>query len=143
MSEDSESTEQQQPWSSDARDYTLAAIDVVRELKGGTEEYGPEFGQAEVLEEVKKQVQRFGGSVDADGLASVAVGLTRLSEMLLSWIQNEADKKKVLLADVREKLPDYDEPDTYPAAPDWPNWSTWKGVLIAIENVVRNSPTAD
>lgn len=131
---------QEAPWSKEARDYALAAIEVVREYRGGTAEYGPEFGQAAVLAEIYKQVQRFGNSNDAEGLASVAVGLVRLGDTLLEWIQAEADNKKTLLADVRKLLPDYEEPGTYPTNP---NWSKWSGVLLTIEDGFRDSPTVD
>ncbi|WP_373142144.1 hypothetical protein [Mycobacterium marinum] len=131
---------QQPPWSREARDYALAAIDVVREYRGGTAEYGPEFGQAAVQAEILQQVRRFGGSNDADGLVSITVGLVRLGDMLLDWIQAEADNKKALLAHVRESLPDYVEPDTYPTSA---KWSKWSGVLLAIEDSVRTSPTVD
>lgn len=136
------------PWSQDARDYVLAAISVAREYKGGTEEYGPEFGEAEVLKEIVKQIDQLGGTSGvgtvpagiADGLASVATGLVRLSEMLLDWIQNDADNRKALLDDVRRKFPDYAEPTTYPSDP---KWSKWTGVLLTLEQSVKDSPTSD
>ena len=127
---------QQEPWSKEARDYTLAGISVAREFTAG----GAEFAVVDTTREVFELVKRFGGSEDADGLASLVIGLTRLSDMLLGWIQAEADNKKTLLADIKRKLPDYEEPDTYPTDP---SWSTWEGVLRAIEKTVRNSPTVD
>lgn len=139
MSEES-GTGQQQPWTQEARDNVLAALSAVREFRGGTEEYGPEFGQAEALGWFRDRIPELGNSNDADGLARVAIGLVRLSDMLLDWIQNEADNKKTLLADVRKKHPGYEEPDTYPTHP---NWSTWVHVLLAIEKSVGDSPTAD
>jgi hypothetical protein len=133
---------EQAPWTKEARDYALAGISVVREYRGGAEEYGPEFGQAEVLKEFQRLVPLLAGEggSDADGLASIASGLTRLGDILLEWIQNDADNKATLLADVRGKFPDYEEPATYPHKQ---KWSSWRGVLLDIEKTIRTSPTSD
>lgn len=131
----------QPPWSKEARDYVLSAISILREFRGTTEARGYEAGELDAMNEFVRLVRELGDGNDADGLASIAVGFTRLSDMLLDWIQNEADNKKVLMADLGRKFPDYEEPDSYPTEPK--RWSDWTGVLLDIEKSVRYSPTVD
>ncbi len=128
-----------QPWTREARDYTLAGISVVRAFKHEKQGGVVTVGQTQTLAAFEEAVHRLGGGNNLEGTAVLASGLTRLADMLLDWIQNEADAKQALLQDIRLQLPDYEEPDTYRTDPQW---STWDGVLQAIEGSVRVSPTA-
>lgn len=113
---------------------TLAGLAVIREQRNG----GPEYAVADAAHEVVDQIKKQGG-LPADGLAGLVAGLSNAAVLLLTWIENQAEHKELLLADVRRRLPDYEEPDTYPTDP---RWSTWDGVLRAIEKAVRdNQPT--
>lgn len=129
-------TEPQPLWTREARDYVLAGISVTREFKGG----GVEFGAQDAVEEIAQLVVRFGGSSDSEGLASLVIGLTRLADLLLDWIENEAANKEALIAQVTKMFPDFEHSDSYPTDP---SWSTWSGVLRAIEKTVKNSPVSE
>lgn len=110
---------------------TLAGLAVIREQRNGGLEYAVADATHEVVEQVKKQ-----GGPPADGLAGLVAGLSNAAVLLLDWIEREAENKAILLADVRRRLPDYEEPDTYPTDP---SWSKWDGVLRALDEAVRDN----
>lgn len=82
MTGEESTAEQPKPWSRDSRDFTLAGLALVRELKGGGEEYGPE----DVARELMPYVEKFTTDGDQrEGLACVVAGLIRLGDALLTW----------------------------------------------------------
>lgn len=135
-----ESGAEREPWSKETRDFTLDALAVARENMAGGSRYAMEDVAAELKAAVKRQAERGSTNSEEGALAGFVLGFIRLSEALLSWMQAEADNKKILLADVRRRLPDYEEPDTYPHEP---RWATWDGMLLDIEKAIRAGAVSD
>ncbi|MGY4868386.1 hypothetical protein [Mycolicibacterium elephantis] len=158
-----EPIEPQKPWSAQARDDVLAGISLAREFKGGGRQFAIGDAFREVLEAVRgpeaaKNAEKLLEAIqntpdapaesvgfaqlpeDAIQLAGLVVGLTRLTDILLDWIERDAANRKTLLADIRKMFPDYDEPEEIAVDP---RFSTWGGVLKAIEASVRNGPVSD
>lgn len=129
MTEEAKYTKEQQA-------NTLAGISIIREAHAG----GPEYAAVDGLREVAESLQKLGEPTPADGLARLLTGVTNAAGMLLNWIEAEAQNKAILLSRVRQSLPDFEEPDTYPTDP---SWSTWSGVLRSIEETVKETPTTD
>lgn len=123
-------------WTREQQANTLAGISVIREVKAGGEQYA----SADGLREVVEALERFGEATDADGMARLVTGVTNAAVQLLNWIEAEANNKAILLAKVRQSIPDFEEPDDYPTDAAW---STWSGVLRAVENTVKAIPLSD
>ncbi|SHV28135.1 hypothetical protein [Mycobacteroides abscessus] len=123
-------------WTREQQANTLAGISVIREVKAGGEQYA----SADGLREVVEALDRFGEATDADGMARLVTGVTNAAVALLDWIEAEANNKAILLAKVRQSVPDFEEPDDYPTDPAW---STWSGVLRAVEKNVKAVPLSD
>lgn len=128
--------EEEVRWTRVQQECTLAAIAVVREAQAG----GPQYAASDAMREVVEALQRLGEPTDADGLALIVSGLTNTACLLLDWIEAEAQNKQLLLQRVRRSLPDFEEPDAYPTDP---SWSSWPGVLRAVEKTVREIPLSD
>ncbi|OHU61462.1 hypothetical protein [Mycobacteroides chelonae] len=127
---------QEVQWTREQQANTLAGISVIREVRAGGEQYASTDGLREVVE----TLERFGEETDADGMARLVTGATNAAVALLNWIEAEANNKAVLLAKVRQSIPDFEEPDDYPTDPAW---STWSGVLRAVEKNVKAIPLID
>lgn len=123
-------------WTAEQRDAALKGLSIIREGFGGGEQYAAE----DVMAEVQRLVNAADEESDAHALAFLLSGVASAAFLLLDWIEGEASNKQELLADVRRRLPDYEEPDTYPTDPKWSNWD---GVLRAIEKAVKDTQTVD
>jgi hypothetical protein len=123
-------------WTREIQANTLAGISIVREAQAG----GPEYAVPDAMREIVERLQLLGEPTDADGLARLLTGVVNLSCSLLNWIEADAANKQILLEKVRQLLPDFEEPGTYPTDPAW---STWMGVLRRIEQSVKDVPLSD
>jgi hypothetical protein len=122
-------------WTREQQENTLAGISVIRAAQPRGQHAGPDTARA-----ILEAVRQFNEPTDADALARLVTGLTNTACLLLDWIEAEAQNKQILLQEVRQSIPDFEEPGTYPTDPDW---SEGLGVLRAVEKTVREVPLSD
>lgn len=123
-------------WTREQQENTLAGISVIKAaLAGRPHNAGPDTARA-----VLAAVRQFNEPTDEDALARLVTGLTNAACLLLDWIEAEAQNKQTLLQAVRQLIPDFEEPGTYPTDP---SWSEGSGVLWAVERTVRDVSVSD
>lgn len=121
-------------WTREQQEDTLAALSVIREAQAGGEKYAA----VDAVQEMQEIVARWGDEPIADVLARVVAGLTNAAGMLLDWIENDARHWRELVERIEQSYPSFEVGYT----PD-PSWSTWSGVLAAVEKTVREVPLSD